>query len=387
MLTVKGATIISSRKLIKGLNILIDNGKIIKISNEVKGEIIDAGGFFAAAGYIDIHTHGGYLHDVMEATGESIEKISEYHLESGTTTYLPTTLTASVSSLTDAINNVRNYKDINKYSRIFGIHLEGPFFTSHNAGAQPPKYLVAPNEENTKFIFENADIIKRISIAPDVCGIIPYVKKFHDAGIQVSGGHDNSVDYEINPCIDNGMNSVTHIFNCTSNASRRPLPHKYLGLTDIGLIDDRLYVEVIGDNRHTPFPQFKIIQKMKSLDKILLVSDSLSVAGMGNIRHYLGKQGEGYEIEVRDEVAILPVLNTYAGSVTPVSKMVEILIKDYNLPIEQAVCMGNLNQAELLKMTDRGDIKEGFLADINILNEKGGIVKTIFDGHLLKKHA
>lgn len=385
MIALRGATIISGRKLLRGHNLLIKGNKISKITRDtvIADQIIDCKGLYITAGYIDIHTHGGYLHDVMEATYESIEKISKYHLDSGITTFLPTTLTSSEKSLEDAIDNVREYNISNKYSRIYGIHLEGPFFTPYNAGAQPPQYLTSPNEKNTAFIFRNKDIIKRISIAPDVKGIAYYVKKFAQAGIQVSGGHDNAVDYEINPCIDNGMNSVTHIFNCTSNATRRPLPHKYLGLTDLGLIDDRLYVEVIGDNRHTPFPQFKIVYRMKTTDKILLVSDSLSVAGMGDIKHYLGKRGEGYEIEVKDNVAILPELNTYAGSVTPVSKMVEILINDYNIPIEQAVCMANLNQAELLNISDRGDIREGLLADINIIDNKGVIKHTIFDGELL----
>lgn len=386
MLTLTNITAISGRKKLNNVTIVIEDNKICKIVDKAsgKGQVIDCAGLYAAAGYIDIHTHGAYLHDVMEATEESISEISRFHLDTGTTTYLPTTLTSSVKSLAAAIDNVRAFTSKNPYSRIWGVHLEGPYFSPPNAGAQPPKYLTYPTEENTGFIFDNADIVKRISLAPDVKDVIPYVKKFVEAGIQVSGGHDDAVDWEINPCIENGMNSVTHIFNCSSNASRRPLPHKYLGLTEIGLIDDRMYNEVIGDNRHTPFPQFAIIYKMKNHDKILLVSDSLSVAGMGNIRHYLGKRPDGYEIEVRDGVAILPELNTYAGSVTPVGEMVKILIKDYNIPIEEAVCMASLNQAELLNMPDRGDIKEGYLADINLLDDKGNIIHTIFNGKLIK---
>lgn len=385
MIALRNATVLRNGELEQGMNVLIDNNVISKITKEtiIADQIIDCSDMVVAAGYIDIHTHGGYLHDVMEGTRESIAKISEYHLKTGTTTYLPTTLTAGEASLINAINNVRDYIPHNKYSRIWGIHLEGPFFTMKNAGAQPPRYLIEPNDNNIKFIINNNDIVKRISIAPDVKGIIPYVKIFTDQGIQVSGGHDNSVSYEIYPCIENGMNSVTHTFNCTSTASRRPLPHKYLGLTETCLIDDRLYAEAIVDNRHIPFPQFRILYKMKGWERILLVSDSLSVAGMGEIKHYLGKRGEGYEIEVKDSVAVLPALNTYAGSVTPIAKMVEILINDYNIPINEAVSMGTLNQAKLLGMVDRGDMVEGYLADINILSLDGKIEHTIFNGELL----
>lgn len=386
MILLKGATIVSNRELVSNINVLLDKGIIIDITRDIPkaDKVIDCQNHIVAAGYIDIHTHGGYLHDVMEGTRESIKEISRYHLNTGTTTFYPTTLTASTDSIIKAIDNTRAYMDENKYSRIGGIHLEGPFLSVENAGAQPHHYLAEPNEENTSYIIKNCDIVKRITIAPEVKDMIPYVKKFVDNGIQVSGGHDMAVDYEINPCIANGMNSVTHIFNCTSIASRRPLPHKYLGLTEIGLINNDLYVEVIGDNRHTPYPQFEIIYKMKAKDKIVLVSDSLSVAGMGNIKHYLGDKSEGNDIEVIDDVAILTKLNTYAGSVMPIGKMVEILINDYHMPIEEAVCMGNLNQAELMLLEDRGDIRKGMLADINILDKRGKIVSTIFDGRVIK---
>lgn len=386
MMLLKNASVISGGKLLNNYNLLVEGNRIVKLTRQSIecDNIIDCTGLYVAAGYIDIHTHGGYLHDVMEGTPESIEKISKFHLDMGTTTFLPTTLTSSIASLTAAIDNVRKYMTVNKYSRIHGLHLEGPFFTPRNAGAQPPQYLLEPDENNTKFIFDNEDIIKRIAVAPDVKGIAPYVGKFTRHGIQVSGGHDSSVDTEISACIEEGMNSVTHFSNCTSMASRRPLPHKHLGLTEIALLDDRLYVEVICDNRHIPFPYFKIIYKMKGADKIMLVSDSLSLSGMGNIRNYLGKRGEGYEIEVKDGVGIITLLNTYAGSVTPIARMVQILIRDYSIPIEEAVIMGSLNQARLLKLDDRGDMKEGMLADINIMDNKGEIKYTIFNGKTIK---
>ncbi len=377
--------VLSGRKFINNCSVLIINNKIVEItSEEIKADrIIDCKNKVIASGYIDTHTHGGYLCDVMQATRESIDTIARYHLETGITTFYPTTLTAPTNSLILAVDNIRQAMIDNSYARIGGIHLEGPYFTPYNAGAQPPKYLVRPTISNTKFIFENSDIIKRISIAPDVVGISEYVEKFSQAGLQVSGGHDNAVASEIYPCIENGMTSVTHLFNCTSKDTRRPLPHKQAGLTNIGLADDRLYVEIIADNRHTPFPEFTVAMRCKGAEKIVLVSDSLSVAGMGKIKHYLGKQGEGYVIEVLDDVAILPELNTYAGSVTPISKMVRLILSKYDLPAEDIICMATINPATMMGLKDRGDIKVGMLADINIMNDKYEIEQTILNGMII----
>ena len=360
----------------------IADGKIVSIGKAIYENTFDANNSIACAGYIDIHTHGGFGKDCMETTKESIETICKYHLSTGITSFVPTTMTAPIKDIENAINNIRDFKD-NKYARILGIHLEGPFLSKGAAGAHKPELLVDPSDENSQFVFNNKDIVSRVTLAPNKKFADLFTKKAVENGIQVSLGHDESIDDEIYACVDNGATSVTHMYNCTSRPSRRTTPKKHLGLTEVGLTDDRLYAEVIADDRHVPNALFKMIYKLKGADKICLVSDSLSIAGMPNGEYYIGSGNSKQKIEIDDGVAVIKELNTYAGSITPISKMVVNLV-NAGIKKEDALKMATLNPARLMGYDNIGDIKEGYLADLNILNNNLEVKTTILNGELIR---
>ncbi len=366
-------------------DISVESGKINKIAKNITDKAdtsYDLKGGILASGYIDIHTHGGGGHDMMEGTKEALDAISEYHLNTGTTTYIPTTLTADIPTTLVAIENVKNYNSL--YARTYGTHLEGPFISMKAPGAHPPAYILEPNAENTKWVWENKDIITRITVAPDQKSSDWFTKECTKNNIQISLGHDASIDDEINALTDNGASSVTHMYNCTSRCSRRTTPHKHLGLTEVGLTDDRLYNEVIADNRHVPNQLFKMIYKLKTADKICLVSDSLAIAGNKGGEFYLGSGVSKQRIVIEEDVAIIKELNTYAGSVTPISKMVINLHNNLNMPLGECVKMGSLNPAKVMNMTDRGNIQVGMLADFNLLDNNGNIISTYLGGIQVK---
>lgn len=379
MYVYKNVRPITAGKLGNLSDVVTDKGIIIDIlpaGSSYEGE--DMGGNILAAGYIDIHTHGGYGHDVMEGTREAIEEISRYHLSTGTTTYIPTTLTADIESTVKAIDNVRSYKETKGVARRHGVHLEGPFISLKAPGAHPPKYILNPCPDNTQWVWQNEDTVSRITVAPDNSGAVWLCEECSAHNIQVSAGHDASIDDEIYAMIDKGCSSVTHMYNCTSRPSRRTTPHKHLGLTEVGLISDKLTCEVIADNRHVPNALFSMIYKLKGRDGICLVSDSLSVAGEDYSKElYLGSGDSRQRLVVLDGVATLPELNTYAGSVTPISQMVINLHNNIGIPLEKCVSMGTLVPAKLMGIKDRGDVAKGMIADFNLLDEKGNIIKTI----------
>lgn len=151
------------------------------------------------------------------------------------------------------------------------------------------------------------------------------------------------------------------------------------------MTDDRLYNEVIADNRHVPNPLFKMIFKLKTSDKICLVSDSLAISGNHGGEFFLGSGVSKQKIVIEEDVAIIKELNTYAGSVTPISKMVANLCGNLDIPLEECVKMGSLNPAKLMNITDRGDIVVGMLADFNLLDEKGNLISTYLGGIEIEK--
>lgn len=355
-------------------NIVIEDGKILSLGNVMAGEITDGKGMIACAGFIDIHTHGGWGKDCMEPTFEAIDTVAKYHLSTGITSFCPTTMTADIADIEAALSNMRSYKT--NGARLAGAHLEGPFLSAKAAGAHPLDKLRDPDRENTAFIARNRDVVRRITVAPDLSGA-PFVTALcRSMGIQVSIGHDQSIDDEIYACIEAGATSVTHMGNCTSHASRRyPSPKKHLGLFETALGESRLICEVIADDRHVPDALFDIFYRLKGRDGICFVSDSLSVAGMKEGDYFLGSGESAQPIRIEDGVAVLPDKHTYAGSVTPVSKMVSRLFaKGY--PAQDLLTMATLTPAKTVGLNDRGDLRPGMLADINLLDDKLNVVKT-----------
>lgn len=355
-------------------NIVIEDGKILSLGNVMAGEITDGKGMIACAGFIDIHTHGGWGKDCMEPSFEAIDTVAKYHLSTGITSFCPTTMTADIADIEAALSNMRSYKT--NGARLAGAHLEGPFLSAKAAGAHPLDKLRDPDRENTAFIARNRDVVRRITVAPDLSGA-PFVTALcRSMGIQVSIGHDQSIDDEIYACIEAGATSVTHMGNCTSHASRRyPSPKKHLGLFETALGESRLVCEVIADDRHVPDALFDIFYRLKGRDGICFVSDSLSVAGMKEGDYFLGSGESAQPIRIEDGVAVLPDKHTYAGSVTPVSKMVSRLFaKGY--PAQDLLTMATLTPAKTVGLNDRGDLRPGMLADINLLDDKLNVVKT-----------
>ena len=377
MITLVNVRPLSGGKFLSNCNVTIgDDGKIVAVGNQTEGEVIRFDGEPVAAGYIDIHTHGGYGKDCMEPTYECIDTIARYHLDTGITSFCPTTMTASPEDINKAVDNIRKYDS--RYARIAGVHLEGPYLSQKAAGAHPPHLLISPLDDDS-FVRNNLDIVKRVTIAPNVRGSAEFTAEYSKKGVQISLGHDNSIDDEIYPCIEAGATSVTHMYNCTSRPSRRDNPKKHLGLTEVGLIDNRITTEIIADDRHVANTLFKMIYKLKGYRRICLVSDSLSVAGMPAGDYYIGAGDSKQSIRVEDGVAVLPSENTYAGSVTPVSKMVCNLIGCGIAPAH-AIYMATKVPARLIGRKDLGDIKVGFLADINVLDKEDYSVKATFLG-------
>ena len=380
-------SIINARPYIDGkiqdiTSININDGKIVSIGDAIYENVFDAKGNIVSAGFIDIHTHGGFGKDCIEASRDAIETICKYQLHTGTTAFYPTTMTAPIKDIEAAIDSIREYSKENKYSKILGVHLEGPYLSKGAAGAHKKELLLDPIDENTKFVFDNKDIVKRVTLAPNKNNSSAFTKKAVDSGIQVSLGHDESIDDEIYACIENGATSVTHMYNCTSRPSRRNNPKKHLGLTEVGLSSDKLYVEVIADDKHVPNELFKMIYKLKGADKICLVSDSLSISGCIAGEFYIGSGDSKQHIVVDDGVAVIEELNTYAGSITPIAKMAEGLC-GFGIDKESILKMVTINPAKLMNLDNIGDIKVGYAADLNILDDNLKLINTIFKGEVL----
>ena len=318
---------------------IIKNGKIILPSSIVNADIrvendritdirsglfatkdeqtVDANGAFVCAGFVDIHTHGGNGADFMDCTNIALENAVAFHRDNGTTTILATSCTAPKEQILQFLSFYEDKINTDYGIRIAGVHLEGPFLSKKNKGAQKEEDLQIPSKDDYSYILDNASIIKTLTLSPELDGADIMTKKLKERGITVCGGHDDGIYPDFIPAINNGLTHLTHIY-CAMSELRFVDGVRNVGLREYGLLDDNLTAEIIADNKHIPPMLAKLIIKCKGADKVCVVSDALRCAGLKNdgTVYKLGSGATAQTVKIGDGVAVLEDGSRFAGSIT-----------------------------------------------------------------------
>ena len=356
-------------------------GKDLFPENEER--VIDVAGAYVTPGFVDIHTHGGYGSDFMDCTEEAFDNALSFHIENGTTTVVPTSCTAPKEQILAFLEFSRSYikSSKNKVANVFGVHLEGPYLSERNRGAQKLEDLAVPQRDDYSYLLEYDDVITTVTVSPELEGADKMTKELTERGIMVSGGHDDGIYPEFMPAVQNGMRHATHLY-CAMSELRFKNDVRNVGLREYILTDDNITAELIADNKHIPPELARMVVRAKGADKVCVVSDSLRCAGMPNDGklYTLGSGDAAQLIRVNDGVATLADGSRFAGSITPVRKMVKNLM-DAGIPLCDAVKMGTLTPARIIGIGDeRGSIEIGKQADVCVLNEDFEIIKVMIGG-------
>ncbi|MBQ4090825.1 MAG: N-acetylglucosamine-6-phosphate deacetylase [Clostridia bacterium] len=376
MLAIKNGKLVLENGVIEGKAVILSN-KIEAIVDEcdlpADVTVIDAEGGYITPGFIELHIHGYLGKDVCDADEQSVRIIAKGLLENGVTGFLPTTMTVDMEVIKGAIEACRKVMAEGEGldgSTVLGVHAEGPFISASKKGAQDARYILKPD---AKFVKENADAIKLITLAPEEDEDFAAIREIcRDTDVVVSMGH-TSADYKTAKAgVEAGVKHATHLFNAMT-----PLTHRGPGVVGAALNSDSVSCELIVDTYHVDAALYDIVYKLKGR-KLCLITDCLPAGGLPEGEYTLG----GAKIIYRDNICRLED-GTIAGSVLHLNKGVWNVYKNSSIPLHECVNCASLNPATTLGIADRkGSIEVGKDADVVILDNEFNVRKTIIGGNV-----
>ena len=375
MIKIKSDKIIIGETLFDGYMYAL-NGKIVEISKEDKPceNSYDYTGKYVSAGFIDMHTHGAGGYAFMNSTVEDVIAGCDYHLAHGTTSIVPTISAGEFQTMKQAVVNIHKAKGKSK-GHILGGHLEGPYLSPKQAGAQCPAFITPPKKADYESLIEEyGDSVGRWTYAPENDSNGEFCKYLTDHGIIASAGHTDAVNADMVRAIENGCNLITHLYSCTSTVTRNH-GFRSLGVIESAYLHDELYVEIIADGKHLPPDLIKMIIKIKGTDKVALITDSLEIAGTDI------KEGvmSGTEFIVEDGVCKLKDRSAFAGSVATADCLIRTLVNECGYSIPTAVKMLTEVPAKILKL-NKGVLDSGYDADFIVFDDKFEVSDVFVDG-------
>ena len=256
-------------------DILIDGESIKSIESKIEPIenciIFDLKGHKIIPGLIDIHIHGALGYDVMMSSPSQIIKIAEHLAQEGTTSFFPTTITAEIGEIYNAIGNINKAAVINESgASIEGVHIEGPYLNPKQKGCHDITKMKAPSiDEYLKFKSRAGDLKLHMTVAPELTDSIEFIDFVSKDSSTISIGHSDASSDIIKEALDHGAKIFTHLFN-----GMRGIHHREPGAAGAALLSDA-YVELICDGIHVHPDIIKLIHKIKGKDKIVLVSDAM----------------------------------------------------------------------------------------------------------------
>jgi N-acetylglucosamine-6-phosphate deacetylase len=390
MINIINGNIISPKGIIEGGSILIEKDLIVSIhehSVAIKdAEEIDASGLYVSPGFIDIHVHGGGGFDFMDGTEKAYLEIAATHARYGTTAMLPTTLTSSQEEL---FNTIKIYEAADKKNtqgaQFLGIHLEGPYVSINQCGAQDPKYIRNPVPAEYEAVLASTTFIRRWSAAPELDGAIDFGRYLTEKGVLVSMAHTDAIYEEALLGFENGYTLATHFYSAMSGVTRRNA-FRYAGVIEAGYLIDAMDVEIIADGIHLPAPLLQLVFKIKGTAKTALITDAMRGAGMPEGPSVLGNIDNGLKVVIEDGVAKLPDRTAFAGSVATTDRLVRNMISLGKVSLQEAVCMMTKTPARILKIDHlTGSLEPGLAADIVIFDKDINIQMTMVKGNVIYK--
>ncbi len=364
--------VVLADRILDDSSVLFENGKILAVGQPCPPDArqIDVQGKWILPGFIDTHVHGGGGADFMDAELEGFKVAAHAHALHGTTAMIPTTMTCEDSVLDTVIDCFLEAEaaGYDNGAQLLGLHLEGPYFSAASRGAQPVSEQRIPNREDLERIITRAKgRILRWDAAPELDNMDVFAQVMKEHGILAAVGHTSADAYRAEDAFSWGFSHATHFYNAMSTFHKKN-GIVYSGVVEATYIHDEVTLELIGDGMHIPKQSMLLAHRIKGPEKICLITDAMRAACTNDTHSMLGAKVGGVPVVIKDTVAQLPDLSSYAGSICTMDRALRTAHVKYGLPLPDVSQMLSLTPAKLSGCADRkGSLEAGKDADIVIM--------------------
>jgi len=330
-------------------------------------------GAVISPGFIDVQLNGCggvQFNDTADAvTVETLEIMQKANEKSGCTSYLPTLITSSDELMKQGIRVMREY--LGKHpNQALGLHLEGPWLNMVKKGTHNPDYVRKPDAELVDYMCANADVITKVTLAPEMTGT-DVISKLAAAGIVVSAGHSNATLKEAKAGFRAGITFATHLYNAMPYITGREP-----GLVGAILDEPDVYCGIIADGLHVDYTNIRSAKRLKG-DKLCLVTDATAPAG-ANIEQFIFA---GKTIYYRNGLCV-DENGTLSGSSLTMIEGVRNLVEHCGIALEEVLRMATLYPARAIGVDKQlGGIAPGMVANLTAFTHDYKIIKTIVNGN------
>ncbi|MXY27731.1 amidohydrolase family protein [Candidatus Poribacteria bacterium] len=302
---------------------------------------------YVAPALIDIQVNGfaGFDLNTATVTSGDVRAMVRALWKVGTGFLCPTVVTGSFDRIYNSLHAIieASKADALVAHAMLGIHLEGPYISAEDGprGAHPLEHVRDPDWDEFQRWQDIAEgKITIVTLAPEKKGAIPFIEKLVADGIVVALGHTNAAASDIHAAIDAGARLSTHLGNGAHALIRR---HPNYIWKQLGA--DELWASLIVDGHHLPASVAKSMMRAKTLNRCVLVSDAVALAGMKpGIYEFAEKS-----VELTADRCVRLVGTEYlAGSAIELARGIENSVRFAGISLEEAVSLATLQPMRLL---------------------------------------
>ena len=332
--------------------------------------VIDATDCYVIPGLVDIHFHGSAGADMSDGDVEGLHKMGAYEASRGITAMCPATMTLPQEVLLKAALAAKAYIPAENEAALVGINMEGPYISPGKVGAQNPEYVRNPYIEEFKALQEaSGGLFKLVDIAPEEPNADVFIETLAD-DVRISVAHTTTNYDTAEAAFAKGARHMTHLYNAMPG-----LHHREPGPIPAAVEHPEVTAEIIADGVHIHPAMVRLAFKLFGDDRMILVSDTLRAAGLGDGVYDLG----GQDVTVKGPVATIEAGNL-AGSVSDLMRCLTVAVKDMDIPLVSAVKASTINPARAIGLEDRGVIAPGYVADAVVLDQDLSIKAVVVRG-------